>query len=543
MKKRLIASLLAASMLFGLAACGNTPANSSGSGSDSQPSQSTAGGNDEKPAGDGDVTPASDLDPVTLKMWLCGNNVSDDSKVLEELNKILQEKINVTLEPIWDTWGFGDNVVLSLQGGEDIDIYFTCSWTENEYNKFARDGYYVRLDDPNNNLIEKYASDLWNMLPELLTTTGACVNGKDGYGVYAVPGYKDIATQNCWDVNVPLLEKYGYTLDDIRNTDYFGFGEILQTVKDGEGKDFYPLLIEAAVLERMATNSIIVTGDSGTGNFMSYYLDPTDVSKETSYGIQLLNKYATDEFAKYAEKTREYYLKGFIDPAMSNADQANEVRTAVQNTGEYLIGTQSYSMGFELTATRDRGFEVAMVPCTDPYIDTTSAQGAMMAISTASKNPERAMMFLNLLNTDPEIMTLMCYGVEGVHYNKTDDGCVEFTDESANFKPWVNGVGNVTILPPTVEQGAGFYDRFKAYYDGAKDIPILGFSYDGSGVDAEMSAVANVVAEYLMPLCSGAVDPAQKLPEFLKKLDENGINTVLDDANAQLKSFMETRGN
>ena len=185
------------------------------------------------------------------------------------------EKINVTLEPIWDTWGFGDNVVLSLQGGEDIDIYFTCSWTANEYNKFARDGYYVRLDDPNNNLIEKYASDLWSMLPELLTTTGACVNGKDGYGVYAVPGYKDIATQNCWDVNVPLLEKYGYTLDDIRNTDYFGFGEILQTVKDGEGKDFYPLLIEAAVLERMATNSIIVTGDSGTGNFMSYYLDPT----------------------------------------------------------------------------------------------------------------------------------------------------------------------------------------------------------------------------------------------------------------------------
>lgn len=285
-------------------------------------------------------------------------------------------------------------------------------------------------------------------------------------------------------------------------------------MKDGEGKDFYPLLIEAAVLERMATNSIIVTGDSGTGNFMSYYLDPTDVSKETSYGIQLLNKYATEEFAKYAEKTREYYLKGFIDPAMSNADQANEVRTAVQNSGEYLIGTQSYSMGFELTATRDRGFEVAMVPCTDPYIDTTSAQGAMMAISTASKNPERAMMFLNLLNTDPEIMTLMCYGV-----------------------------GNVTILPLTVEQGAGFYDRFKAYYDTAKDIPILGFSYDGSGVDAEMSAVANVVAEYLMPLCSGAVDPAQKLPEFLKKLEENGINTVLDDANAQLKSFMETRGN
>lgn len=537
MKKRLIASLLAASMLFGLAACGNTPANSSGSGS--QSSQSTAGGNDEKPAGDGDVTPASDLDPVTLKMWLCGNNVSDDSKVLEELNKILQEKINVTLEPIWDTWGFGDNVVLSLQGGEDIDIYFTCSWTANEYNKFARDGYYVRLDDPNNNLIEKYASDLWSMLPELLTTTGACVNGKDGYGVYAVPGYKDIATQNCWDVNVPLLEKYGYTLDDIRNTDYFGFGEILQTVKDGEGKDFYPLLIEAAVLERMATNSIIVTGDSGTGNFMSYYLDPTDVSKETSYGIQLLNKYATEEFAKYAEKTREYYLKGFIDPAMSNADQANEVRTAVQNSGEYLIGTQSYSMGFELTATRDRGFEVAMVPCTDPYIDTTSAQGAMMAISTASKNPERAMMFLNLLNTDPELMTMLNYGTEGYTYNKNADGTISFIDEvRATYSPWTNGMGNVRQLPPTAEQGVDFWERFSAYYDSAEVLPYGSFILDTSELSNEATALANVYGQYGFQLMGGATNPDTVLPEFLAKLEEAGIQKLLDAANDQLSAFL-----
>ncbi len=541
MKKRLIAILLTATMILTLAACGSKD---NGGGASTEPASGTSEA-DTAAATEGEdeaAAPASDLDPVTLKMYLCGNDVKDDSKVMEELNKLLQEKINVTLEPIWETWGYGEEVVLSLQGGEDIDIYFTCSWTENEYNKFARDGYYVRLDDPNNNLIEKYASELWSTLPEVLTHTGASVNGADGYGVYAVPGYKDIATQNCWDINVPLLEKYGYTLDDIRNTDYYGFGEILQTVKDGEGADFYPLLVEGAVLERMVTNSIIVTGDSGTGNFMSYYLDPTDVSKESSYGIKLLNKYATDEFAKFAAKTREYFQNGFIDPACSNTNQANEIRTAKQNTGEYLIGTQSYSLGYELQASQEREFEVAMIPCTDPYVDTTSAQGAMMAISTASKNPERAMMFLNLLNTDPEVMTLMNYGVEGVHYNLTSDGCVEFTAERDNFKPWTNGVGNVTILPPTVEQGAGFWDTFTSYYGNAKEIPILGFAYDGSGVETEMSAVANVVEEYLLPLCTGAVDPETKLPEFLEKLEQNGVNTVLDDANAQLASFMESKG-
>ena len=49
---------------------------------------------------------------------------------------------------------FDTNAVLSLQGGDDVDIYFTCSWSADEYNKFARDGYWVRLDDPENNLIE-----------------------------------------------------------------------------------------------------------------------------------------------------------------------------------------------------------------------------------------------------------------------------------------------------------------------------------------------------------------------------------------------------
>lgn len=540
MKKQLLTGLLTTSMVLSMAACGSSNAPASTEGESSAQTATS----EESSSAVGESTADMNLDPVTLKMYFHGSdNVSDDSRVLEELNKYLTEKINVTLEPVWGTWGdFDTNAVLALQGGEDIDIYFTCSWSADEYNKFARDGYWVRLDDPENNLIEKYASDLWETLPEVLTN-GATINGSDGYGVYAVPGYKDIATQNCWDVNVELLEKYGYTIDDIKNADYYSFGDILQTVKDGEGADFYPLLIEGAVLERMVTNSIIVTGDSGTGNFMSYYLDPTDVSKESSYGIQIVNKFATKEFEKFARQTREYFLKGFIDPACGNANQANEIRTSKQNTGAYLIGTQSYSLGYELQASQERGFEVAMVPCTEPYVDTTSSQGAMMAISTASKNPERAMMFLNLLNTDPVVMTLLNYGVEGVHYNKTADGCVEFIqEERAKYQPWTNGMGNVTILPPTADQGVDFWDNFKAYYGSAKEIPILGFAYDGSEVETQMGAVANVVAEYMLPLCAGTVDPDEKLPEFLSKLEQNGINTVLDDANAQLDEFMKSKG-
>lgn len=540
MKKKVVSCMLAAAMVLSMTACGNSsaPAASETAPAETTTEETAAA---ETETGDTEEVAASDLEPVTLKMYFHGSNVTDDSAVMEAVNAYLQEKLNVTLEPIWGTWGdFDTNAVLALQGGDDVDIYFTCSWSADEYNKFARDGYWVRLDDPENNLIEKYASDLWSTLPEVLTN-GASINGADGYGVYAVPGYKDIATQNCWDVNVPLLEEYGYTVDDIKNTDYYGFGDILKTVKEGEGDDFYPLLVEGAVLERMVTNSIIITGDSGTGNFMSYYLDPTDVSKPGSVGVNIVNKFGTDEFKKFAEQTREYYLAGYIDPAMANPNQANDVRSQKQLSGGYLIGTQSYSLGYELQASQERGFEVAMVPCTDAYVDTTSSQGAMMAISTASKNPERAMMFLNLLNTDPTLMTMLNYGVEGVTY-ELQDGLVNFTEGRDAYQPWTNGVGNVTILTPTVAQGADFWDDFKAYYGSAKEIPLLGYSYNSENCETEMGAVANVVAEYMLPLCTGAVDPDATLPEFLDKLDAAGINSVLDDANAQLQEFLAAKG-
>lgn len=538
MKKKLVSSILIASMMMSMAACGNDSNATTGGGENT-------GNTDTQQAstGAGEEVVASDLDPVTLKMYFHGSNVTDDSQVLEEVNAYLKDKINVTLEPIWGTWGdFDQNVVLSLQGGDDVDIYFTCSWSPDEYNRYARDGYWVRLDDPANNLIEQYASDLWAELPEVLIN-GATISGADGTGVYAVPGYKDIATQNCWDVNMTRLKEIGYTADDVASIDYYSdeFAEMLKTAKEKGGADFYPLLVEGAVLERMVNNSIIVTGDSSTGNFMSYYIDPTDVSKASAYGNKILNKFATDEFKKFAEKTREYFQAGYIDPACGNANQANDMRSAKQLTGDYLIGTQSYSLGYELQASQERNIEVAMIPCTEPYVDTTSSQGAMMAVSSTCKNPERAVMFLNLLNTDPTLMTLLNYGVEGVHYD-LQDGLVEFTDKRADYQPWTNGMGNITILPATVAQGDGFWDGFKAYYGEAKEIPILGYAYDSSQTETQMGAVANVVAEYMLSLCTGTVDPEQKLPEFLEKMEANGANEIIDDANVQLEKYLKEVG-
>jgi putative aldouronate transport system substrate-binding protein len=537
MKKKLLSLVLCIAMSATmLAGCGSTGSTETATEATETTETAEAPAAEETTEAPAEAATLDTSTPVTLKWYLHGSTVNDDKAVMEKVNEYLGEKLNVTLEPIWGTWGdFDEGSTLAINGGDDVDIYFTCSWSADEYNSFAKKGAWVRLDDPETNLLANYGSDIWNALPEVLKT-GAEIEGSDGYGVYALPAFKDFGTQNTWDVNVTLLEKYGYTLDDIRNTDYYGFGDILKTVKEGEGADFYPLLVEGAVLERMVDNSIIVNGDAGSLNVLSYYIDPTDVSKDL--GSKIVNKFATDEYKKFVEQTREYYLAGYIDPGCANKQTANDLRTATQLDGKYLIGTQSYALGYEVQASAERGIDVAFVPCTPPYVDKTSTQGAMMAISTASKNPERAMAFLNLLNTDPYLMTLLEYGVEGTHYNLNDDGLVVFTKEHDNYQPWRNGMGNITLLPPQEGEGKDFFTKtFIPYYEGAKAIPAFGYQFDPTSVETELAALANVGEQYALALSVGSVDPATALPEFLDKLEAAGMSKVVDEANAQLDAY------
>ncbi|MDO4332143.1 MAG: ABC transporter substrate-binding protein [Eubacteriales bacterium] len=542
-KKKVLSLALAAAMVAGmLAGCGSDTPAATDNTDNAATAEAPAADDAEAEAG-GEEVAAATLDisePVTLRWYLHGSNVTDDTAVLEKVNEYLGEKLNVTLEPIWGTWGdFDEGSTLAINGGDNIDIYFTCSWSADEYNQYAKKGAWVRLDDPENNLIEQYGQDVWAALPDVLKE-GALIEGSDGYGVYAVPGFKDFGTQNTWDVNVTLLEELGYTLEDIENRSYYEFGEILQAAKDLKGDDFYPLNVEPMVLERMVTNSVIVNGDSGTCNVLSYYIDPTDVS--TDIGSVIENKFATEEYKKFVEQTREYYEAGFIDPALGNAQTSNDVLMAAQSSASYLIGTQSYALGYEVQTSAERGIHVEYVPCTPPYVDKTSTQGAMMAISTASKNPERAMAFLNLLNTDPYLITLLEYGVEGVHYNLTDEGLVEFTEERDNYIPWRNGMGNITLLPTQVGEGDTdfFTNTFIPYYESAKAIPAFGYVFDSSSVETELAAVANIAQQYAMSLDAGTVDPETALPEFLEKLEAAGMQNIVDEANAQLQAYFDS---
>lgn len=52
----------------------------------------------------------------------------------------------------------------------------------------------------------------------------------------------------------------------------------------------------------------------------------------------------------------------------------------------------------------------------------------LMAIPHGAKNPERALMVLNKFMTDREYYDLTQYGIEGVTYNLTEDGRLDYSE-------------------------------------------------------------------------------------------------------------------
>lgn len=469
---------------------------------------------------------------VTLTWMTEGNNVTDDKAVMEKVNAYLKTKLNCELKVKWQTWGdFENKQILAINGGDPIDLYFTCSWTSLTYPAAAKKGAFLRLDDPKNNMLKKDAPNLFKTLPSVLADA-AMVNGAKGMGVYAIPTYKEIAQQFVWNFNMDILAKY--RISPAQVTDLKSLEPLLAKIKAGEGKDFYPINADFTVWERALTHSDMIDPNM----LLGYTFDQVHPAKS---GKTVDSRFESAAFKDYTNTMHKYYQAGYINPAATaNHQVMNETWQKTLTSGKWAFEIYPYYPGFEITQTAQYGYLFDVKPVQAGIISTTSARGAMNAVSVTSKNPDRALMLLDLVNTDPYLRTLLAYGVEGVHYTKTD-GRITLKPDNG-FSPWVAGYGNVNILPLKKDDPSNLYTQmFPTFNNTAEALPILGWSFDPDPVKTQMAALNNTYTQYNTGLLTGASDPATVLPQFIQKLKSGGIDAVVKEANKQLKTFLDAK--
>ena len=97
--------------------------------------------------------------------------------------------------------------------------------------------------------------------------------------------------------------------------------------------------------------------------------------------------------------------------------------------------------------------------------------------------------------------------------------------------------GNQFLALPWEGQSADFRDIAKEEMDSASESKYLGFSCDTSNIQNQLSAIANVIAEYGPSLESGIAEEGT-LDEFIENLNSVGAQDIVDEYQTQLNEWL-----
>jgi putative aldouronate transport system substrate-binding protein len=193
------------------------------------------------------------------------------------------------------------------------------------------------------------------------------------------------------------------------------------------------------------------------------------------------------------------------------------------------------------------GYTLIQFPSNKPILTTGGIIATMQAINRVSKNPERALMLLEVLNNnttgDPfnRFYNTLCFGIEGVHWT-TDGTFRTLTDTGAERyntnSEWMFASNFQAI--PLDGQPADVWEQTIVVNQEALVSPLCGFLFDAEPVKGEVGACSAVIQEYVRPLSLGVVTEAE-YEEFLTRLDAAGADTVITEMQAQVDAWLAAR--
>lgn len=448
-----------------------------------------------------------------IKIYVPTSGKFDDmDKVMEAVNTITREKIGVEVE--FKAYQFGQwfqQYALFLSGTEDVDVLINYGGYLNAVSQGAA----LDLTD----LLAEYGKDIVAMEGDFLKS--GQVDGVQ----YAIPIYASYA----WNMGIlyrkDVVEELG--LEDmvasVRTID--DWGAALEAVKAAKPE---------------MTPFVSNNGSSGTATTFQYG-SWDDLGN--CYGVlmdggktsDVVNLFATDEYAHLCDVLHDWYVKGYSSKDIQT--QADGFPVLTQNDAAFsTLGQTDFNTSFYQTTSCNKPIDIVMFG--DPVARTYN--NVTFTVMSNTKHAEAAVKFLNLWFSDEEVGTLISYGIEGEHYELNENGMGKYLDgQDVNSCAYHLGTGisNTNRIRWESENPSYAEDLIKSN-NSAQKSAALGFAFNTDNVTNEITELDNVCAKYRNGLECGALDPATALPEFLKALEDAGINTVITEKQNQLNTFL-----
>jgi len=490
-----------------------------------------------QPAAEQSAGTSASGEVVTLDFYWIGNGDTDQRPLVEAaINEYIEPMIGANIS--FHIVGWGDwptKAVTALQAGENIDLFFTADWRE--YMSLATQGLFRPLNDfegEYGNLLEEYGQDILTGLNPAFIT-GTQIDGVN----YAVPTNKELTVPEGFVYNVAVAEEIGFTEAD---------AAAIKSLRDLE-----PWL-EKAKAARPDEYPYLTDGSGGFQPFVPGFASGVDSSlismkfapdadgnfDETIYSVM-----ETDWAKEYTQTVYEWNQKGWIHPdAGLTTFNTDEVR----NSGKFFIQSQPLKgnniKAQELVNASGNADLRLMEIYSQPKVNiTTHSGGSMFAIPMLSEHPVQAMKYLNLMHSDPKLINMMLFGVEGTHWAYEADGRVDLMNSAwygAHAGAWT--VGNTLLQAVTNKEDPNKNQMLIDYANGSVDHPSLGFRFRTDPVAGELTALTAVADGVSRALRTGYVDPSVELPKFIDALKGAGLDTVKDEIQKQYDAWKAAKG-
>jgi putative aldouronate transport system substrate-binding protein len=462
----------------------------------------------------------SELAPVTINWVLDGTGTPKDyEEVIAYLNNLPQVKaLNVTVSLTWYDWGsFDQKTQLMFTSGEECDLVFTSSWANNYVNG-AVNGNYVALDE----LLPKYAPKTWAEVSPVAWTMSK-VNGK----IYGVPNQQIWYNAWGWQIRKDIADKYGVTLDSINK--YEDLTPLMEKILKDDPKLKYQIV-------------------QGSGPFvagtMGYDAMPGGFGaiKQGDSARKIVNLNAEPIYAERVKLAREWVKAGYAPQEVTDYATAD----AARKNGFFPIKLHVEKPGFAGEDKMIYGSDWIGKPLEQPVLGYVLP--SMTGVCATSKNPERALMFYDLMYSDPEVYNVIANGLENKHWVWVDKakkviGFPEGLDPKNSGwninTDWM--IGNVFISPYKNPNQVGAWDETRKVNQAAV-LPMMGpFVFDPTPVQAELAALTTIDKQYGEPLFSGLIDPADPtkgIDAWIKAEKDAGVDKVIAEEQKQLDAFI-----
>lgn len=453
---------------------------------------------------------ARETTTVKMTLWTPYCSEEEFDHVLEKINERLSDELQLRLDINMIASG-NEALMKYLMENPDADIIYTGNFQE-----AVDQNLMMPLDD----LLEAYGQDILSILPEEYLSYGR----RDGKQ-YGLPRNIEIAAANGVVMRTDLLEKYEIDADTIQTWD--DVGDVLEKITEGE-EELYGMIpnlpVEIPSVE--AAIGTVIEGENG---------------------LEAVNYFETDDFWEWAQRIYSWGQSGCLYQSDNYRYSSGTTRSLLYQLMEegrlfsYMVG---YKPGIADQESKNFGRELTKIQIGRQVITNFSSFESEWGIYSGSAHPEEAMKILNFLYEDKEINNLFCWGIEGEHYEKREDGMLIPPDQEPEIPYFFNRnwqLPNGYMADAWAGDIPNLLEQVEAFNAEAEYAADFGFWFDDSKVQVEMEQCVEVVNAYLDGFICGRFDPEEMIPIMNSELEDCGIGEVIEEKQRQLSQWEAER--